>query len=193
MITYDIDGKLYLNLTNRCPNNCVFCVRDKADSFNYDLWLKEEPELDEIIKEIGKAEKYDKVIFCGFGEPTVRLPLLLEVAKYLKSLNKKVRLNTNGLSDRIWNKPTAPEMKGLIDIISISLNAADKYKYQERCLSDFGESAFDSVISFARECVKYIPKVVLSVVDVMPEDEIKKCEQIAKEIGAEFRIRALID
>ncbi len=156
------------------------------------MWLEKEPELDEVISAIGGAEGYDEIVFCGFGEPTERLPLLLEVAGYLKSLNKKVRLNTNGLGDRIWNRPIAPELAGLIDVVSVSLNAGDKEKYNERCLSDFGESAFDSVIKFASDCVRYVPKVVLSVVDILPEEELKKCELIAEEIGADLRVRKLI-
>ncbi len=167
-------------------------MREKPESFGYDLWLDKEPEFDEVISALGTAEGYDEVVFCGFGEPTERLPLLLEVAKYLKSLNKTVRLNTNGLGDRIWNRPIAPELSGLIDVVSVSLNAGDKERYRERCASDFGESAFESVVKFAGECVRHVPKVVLSVVDILPEDELKKCEQIAKEIGADFRIRKLI-
>lgn len=192
IITYELDGKLYINLTNRCSNHCVFCVRDKPDSFDYNLWLENEPSAEEVIREIGTADKYDEIIFCGFGEPTMRLDELLTVARYIKTLNKKVRLNTNGQADLVWGRPTAASMSGLIDSVSISLNAGDRTKYQERCLSEYGEAAFDAVINYARDCVRYVPEVTLSIVGDLPEEELKRCKAIAEEIGAKFRVRTLI-
>lgn len=189
MITYDIDGKLYINMTNRCTNSCSFCIRTDSDTFEYDLWLDREPSVEEIIADIGDAAEYDEVVFCGFGEPMMRLPELLEVAKYLKKLNKKVRVNTNGHADLIWNRNVAPELEGLVDSISISLNAGDPEHYQQMCLSEFGERAYEALIGFAQECVKYVPEVTLSVVDVIPEDEISKCAEIAAEAGTIFRVR----
>lgn len=185
-------GKLYINLTNRCTNRCTFCVRNNTDGFGYDLWLETEPTVADVVAEIGTADPYEEVVFCGFGEPTERLPELLEIAEYLKTLNKKVRLNTNGLADRRWNRPVALELAGRIDAVSISLNAGDKTTYQERCQSAFGESAFDSVVAFAASCVPVIPEVTLSVVDILPENERKRCAEIAHEIGADFRVRTLI-
>lgn len=189
MITYELDGKLYINITNRCTNSCSFCIRTQSKTFEYDLWLDREPAADEIIAEIGTADKYEEVVFCGFGEPMIRLPELLEVARYLKKLNKKVRVNTNGQADLIWGRKVARELEGLVDHISISLNAGDPVTYQELCSSEYGERAHQAIIDFAVECLKYIPQVTLSVVDVISEEEIEKCRQIAAKAGASFRVR----
>ncbi len=192
-ITYELDGKLYLNLTNRCTNNCSFCIRNTPEALPYDLYLEREPDIAEIIREIGTAEKYEEVIFCGFGEPMIRLPALKEVAAYLKQLGKKVRLNTNGQADLIWNRPVAPELAGLIDAISISLNAGSEARYQELCASRFGRGVFDAIVSFALQCVQVIPEVTLSVVDVLSISEIQACAAIAEGIGASFRVRPLAE
>jgi TatD family-associated radical SAM protein len=189
MITYELGGKLYINITNRCTNDCSFCIRSNSKTFEYNLWLDKEPDADQIIKEIGNAEKYAEIVFCGFGEPMVRLPELLQVARYIKKLGKKVRVDTNGQADLIWNRPVAPELSGLVDSISISLNAGSAEYYQKLCNSEFGEGAYESIIDFAKQCLKYIPEVTLSVVDVIPESEIEKCAAIAADIGAKFRVR----
>lgn len=192
MINYEIDGKLYINLTNRCSNRCTFCVRDKPDDFEFDLWLEREPAAEEVIREIGTAEKYGEIVFCGFGEPTERLPELLEIARYLKTLNKKVRLNTNGQADLIWHRRTAPELTGLIDAVSISLNAGDRENYEKRCLPEFGAGAYDAVLAYARDCVRCVPEVTLTVVDILTPNELSRCAAAATEIGASFRVRKLI-
>ena len=191
MITYELGGKLYINMTNSCPNNCSFCIRSNSSTFEYDLWLQKEPDAREIIEEIGNAEPYDEVVFCGFGEPMVRLPELLEVARHIKSLGKKVRVNTNGQADLIWKRSVAPELNGLVDSISISLNAGTAEYYQELCESEFGNDAFEAIIEFAKQCLIYVPEVTLSVVDVIPQSEIEKCREIAAKVGTKFRVRSM--
>jgi TatD family-associated radical SAM protein len=193
MITYEIDGTLYINMTNRCTNTCSFCIRTESKTFEYDLWLDREPEVEEIIDEIGTADKYEEVVFCGFGEPMIRLPDLIEVARHLKKINKKVRVNTNGQADLIWGRKVARELEGLVDHISISLNASNPRSYQELCSSEFGEKAHQAIIDFAIECLKYIPQVTLSVVDVIPGEEIEKCREIAEKAGTSFRVRYMQD
>jgi TatD family-associated radical SAM protein len=192
MITYEIGTRLYLNITNQCTNQCSFCVRKHPEGLGLDLWLKKEPEINEIIEAVGTAKQYNEIIFCGYGEPMIRLHELLETAKYLKKLHKKVRIDTNGQADKIWNRPVAAELSGLIDSVSISLNAADELLYHELCRSKFGPGIYGSILSFARDCVKYIPEVTLSVVDIISESEIEKCALIAKNIGADFRVRPFI-
>ena len=129
-ITYPVTTGLYVNITNRCPCACTFCVRNKKDHvFESDsLWLEKEPTVQEICDSLDTWDlsKYEEVVFCGFGEPTERLYDLLEVAKYIKSKSDiRIRINTNGLADLIWKKSTAPKLKGLIDAVSISLNATN--------------------------------------------------------------------
>lgn len=190
MITYEIGTKLYINITNRCTNQCTFCVRDDPKGIGIDLWLEKEPSAQEVIEAIGSAETYDEVVFCGYGEPLIRLPEIIEISKYLKRIEKKVRINTNGQADLIWKRRVVPELAGCIDAVSISLNAGSKGQYQELCNSEFGADAYDSIISFAKDCVCFLPKVTLTVVDFISESEIEKCALIAKEVGANFRVRS---
>ena len=192
IITYVVGHHLYLNITNRCTNRCDFCIRDKDAGIGQDLWLDHEPSTEEIIAAIGTADGYQEVVFCGYGEPLMRLPEVVAVSAYLKRIGKKVRINTNGQADLFWGRPVANDLKGLVDAISISLNEENARKYQALCLSDYGEEAFDAVLKFAASCVPVIPEVILSVVDVISEDAIRQCRKLAEATGATFRVRHLM-
>lgn len=189
-IAYQIGSSLYLNITNRCTNKCAFCIRYKTKLFNnkHELWLKKEPTADEVIKAIGDPTKYKEVVFCGYGEPLIRLDVIQEVSKWLKEKGAFVRIDTNGEANLIYKRNILPELKGLIDSISISMNAQDRKTFQKVCVSDFGEDAFDAIIEFAKEAGKYIPNVELTVVGI-PEINIKEAKQIADNIGVPFRVR----
>lgn len=188
-IAYPIRDSLYLNITNRCSNQCVFCVRSYTDFVKgHNLRLNHEPTLDEVVRSLNHLENYREVVFCGYGEPTIRLDLLKEVARYLKSKNAKVRLNTNGQGNLIHRRNIVPELVGLIDEVSISLNVDESKRYDQLCQSQFGENIFEKVIDFAKECKKFLPRTILTVLD-MPEVDLKKCEKIAEELGAELRVR----
>lgn len=189
-IAYQIGNSLYLNITNRCTSKCSFCIRYKTKLFNskHELWLKKEPTTEEMIKAIGDPSKYKEVVFCGYGEPLIRLDTVKEVAQWLKAKDSTVRIDTNGHGNLIHKRNILPELKGLVDAISISLNAPDKRTYQKLCRSDFGESVFDAIIEFAKEAKKYIPKVELTVVGI-PEINVEECRKIADELGVSFRIR----
>ncbi len=130
-------------------------------------------------------------MFCGYGEPTVRLDALLKIAQYIRSKSDvKIRINTNGLTDLIWKEKTASKLQGLVDVVSISLNASNKEKYLELTRSKFGINSYDAMLQFAQDCVKYVPKVVMTIVDVVtsPEEQ-KECEKICRERGITLRIR----
>ncbi|NIN00883.1 MAG: YchF/TatD family DNA exonuclease [candidate division Zixibacteria bacterium] len=188
-IAYPIRDSLYLNITNRCSNDCVFCVRNHTDFVKgHNLRLHHEPAYDGVIDSIDGLEKYREVVFCGYGEPTIRLDLLKDVARYLKSKNVKVRLNTNGQGDLIHKRNIVPELVGLIDVVSISLNAEEPGIYERLCKPRFGKNAFEQVIAFAKECKKLLPRTILTVLD-MKEIDLEKCEMISKGLGVEFRIR----
>ncbi len=198
-ITYEYGDALYVNLTNRCTNACTFCVRNEHDSVNGKdpLWLDREPEIEEIKEDFLKRDlnKYSSVVFCGYGEPTMRFDDMILIARWLKEQKKElpIRLNTNGHANLICGRDVTPEMKGLFDCVSISLNAESPEKYQELCLSEFGgERSFYGLLEFARLAKEYVPEVVLSVVDVMPEEEIAHCQKIAEDCGVKFRVRAFI-
>ena len=194
-ITYPVTTGLYVNITNRCPCACTFCVRNKKDHvFKSDsLWLEREPTVQEVCDSLDTWNllEYEEVVFCGFGEPTERLYDLLEVAKYIKSKSDiRIRINTNGLADLIWEKSTAPKLKGLIDAVSISLNATNKEDYLEVVRPKFGIESFDAMLQFTKDCTEYVPSVMMTVLDVVTtKEEQEKCREICESVGAIFRVR----
>jgi len=209
-IAYKIRDTLYLNVTNRCTNVCRFCVRFHTDYVKgHNLRLEKEPTANELISAIGDPKQYKEVVFCGYGEPFLRLDLIKEVGKWIKEQGGKVRINTNGHGNLIHGRRILKEMKGLIDSISISLNAQDKETYNKICnpqilpvsrqvAKQFPEvmpkeshpDAYDSVIEFIKDAKKYIPNVQVTVVDV-PGVDIKKCEEIANSLGVRLKVRHL--
>src|SRR3989338_2063374 len=193
--TYKIRNSLYLNITNRCTNECFFCTRISDPWVHgYNLRLEGEPSAEDIIKEIGDPNVYDEVVFCGYGEPTLRLDVIKEVSRRVKDMGGKVRLDTNGHGNLINKRNILPELKGIIDTISISLNAENSEKYNKICHPVFNGSAgspftYEAVKDFIREAKKYIPEVIATIVDV-PEVDEEKCKEIAeKELGVKFRER----
>ncbi len=189
--TYKIGNDTYINLTNKCTNDCEFCVRRQGKGVaGYDLWLDKEPTAREII-ELLKKDPTD-VVFCGFGEPTIKMEELLEVAAFVKSYGGHTRINTNGHASAYHGRDIAAEMIDLIDEVSISLNEADAKKYEAVVHSRYGEDGFRYMLAFAQDCVNYGIAVTLSVVDVISREDIETCRKIAEEIGAEFRVRTYI-
>jgi len=194
-IAYTIRNSLYLNITGRCPNTCNFCPRlERPYVKGHYLGLKEEPTLEEVLTAVGNnIERYDEVVFCGYGEPTERLDVLKGVAKVLKEKgSKKIRLNTNGQGDLINKRPVCPELAGLVDSIFISLNSPTEEGYRELCSPSFGDRAYPSLLAFTRQARDFIPEVTLSVVDV-PGLDVEACRQIARELGVKFRVRGYND
>ena len=195
VIPYEVYDNLYVNLTNKCPCACTFCLRQTRDEMNHSgsLWLEREPSVEEVKAEFDKfdMQKYQEVVFCGFGEPTERLEDLLEIAAFVKEkFNKPIRINTNGLSDLIGQKDTAPMYKGLVDTVSISLNTPNKERYYELTRSKFGIDSYDAMLNFAGNVSKYVPHVVLSTVaTTLTEEEEKQCAQICERLGVTYRIR----
>lgn len=195
VFTYKVGRGVYINLTNRCTNRCDFCIRQNGDGvYGSDtLWLEREPSASEVLEDIKKYDpsSYDEFVFCGYGEPTMRMEVLSSVGRELKKLyGKPVRLNTNGQACLINGRDVTPMLEGAVDIVSISLNAADAEKYDAVCHSVFGPAAFDAILDFARRCAPYVKTVVLSVVDTtLPEADIAVCERLASSVGAVLRVR----
>lgn len=198
-ITYPARTGIYVNMTNRCPCACTFCLRHNKDHvFDSDsLWLDREPTVQEVCDNISTWDlsKYDEIVFCGYGEPTERLYDLLEVAKYIRSKSDiKIRINTNGLSDLIWNESTASKLAGLIDTVSISLNATNKEDYLKVVRPKFGIGSYDAMLKFAKECTEHVPSVVMTVVDVVTSKEEQEiCRAICESVGATLRVRPYED
>lgn len=193
-ITYVLDNKLYLNITNKCPCACEFCIRRNGDgAYGSDsLWLEHQPTAEEVIEELKKEnlDSFDEIIFCGFGEPTCELGILIKSAKYIRSITKTpIRLNTNGLSDLINEFSTCKLMTGLFDTVSISLNASDKEAYNDVTRPKWKDNAFDAMVNFAIEANEIFPRVILSVVDVISEEEIERCRKLCEHLGIQLRVR----
>lgn len=194
-ILYKVHNNLYVNLTNKCPCACTFCLRQTMDRVGESdsLWLEREPTREEVIAEFDKFDmtQHEEVVFCGFGEPTEALDVLLPVAEYVKeTFQLPVRINTNGLGNLIHGRDITPELEGVVDTVSISLNTPNAERYHELVQSKFGDKSFDAMIDFAKKCTKYVPKVVMSTVETtITKEEEAECQKICDEIGAVYRIR----
>lgn len=197
-ITYTVGKGLYVNVTNRCTNRCNFCIRNNGDgAYGSDsLWLEREPTVEEIIADILSRDltKYDELVFCGYGEPTLRLEDIREVALAVKKrADIPVRLNTNGHADLIYGGDASPLLSGAFDTVSVSLNTPSAEKYVEICHPVYGAAAFAALVEFAKNANKYVQKVLFSVVkESLGEDELYLCQRIADEAGVELKVRNYI-
>lgn len=190
-ITYPLGAKLYINLTNQCTNDCKFCVRKFKDGLGgYRLWLDEEPSAQEVIADIENPNDYEEIVFCGFGEPLMRLEVLKEVAEWLKDNYPQLplRINTNGLANLVYDRNILVELEGLIDAVSVSLNASNAQQYQEVSQSQFGQESFGAVIDFIKEAKEYISNVQVSVVDY-PGVDVEECKKLAHKLEIKLRVR----
>jgi TatD DNase family protein len=192
-IVYKIRHSIYINLTNRCTNNCDFCIRGGPSQgyvAGHYLRLKSEPISADVISAIGSEKDFSEIVFCGLGEPTLRLKELLEISPAMKQLGKSypVRLNTNGQGSMINKVDLPAKLKGLVDIVSVSLNAQDSDTYIKLCKPDKGREAYEAVIKFIGDSVKNGIKVEASVVD-LPGVDIDACRRIAEKLGATLRVR----
>ncbi len=190
VLLYPIGETLYVNLTNRCPNSCGFCPRQHGRFVHsgHDLQLSREPEAEEYVRALAGFEDFKELVFCGFGEPTMRLEALKEIARAAKARGMAVRLDTNGLGSLINARNIVPELLGLVDEIWVSLNAPDARVYQRLTRSEYGESAYGSVVEFARKAMTAGIRVTASAVNC-PGIDVQACLKAAKRLGLEFRSR----
>jgi len=194
-ILYEVHDNLYVNLTNQCPCACTFCLRQTRDSIGNSgrLWLEHPLTLEEVLAEFQNFDmrKYREVVFCGFGEPTEALEILLDTARYVKEHYKKpIRINTNGLGDLIHGRAIAPLFQDLIDSVSISLNTPDAARYHELVRSKFGDCSYEAMLKFAKDCTRYVPHVVLTTVaTTLTAAEEAECQKLCDGLGVTYRIR----
>lgn len=189
-IAYQIRDSLYLNITNRCTNRCSFCVKFHSDYVKgHRLRLSHEPTEEELKAEIGDPARYREIVFCGYGEPLLRLETVKNIAQWIQSRRGRVRINTNGHANLIHGRNIIPELKGIVDSISISLDAQDEDTYNRLCGPAFPD-AFNAVIRFIRDVKESVPDVQITVVN-MPGVDIARCREIAEQLGAAFRVREL--
>jgi TatD DNase family protein len=188
-IAYRIRNSLYLNITNRCSNRCSFCAKfeDFTVKGHY-LLLDHEPRFSEVMAAVAEHGGYDEVVFCGYGEPLLRLDLVKEVAAELKKQGVRTRINTDGQANLVYGRNILPELAGLIDCVSVSLNAADADTYHRLCHTPFGTAGFEGVCDFLRQAKASIPQVVASAVTV-PGLDVQQVRELALSLGVEFRER----
>jgi len=188
-ITYPIRNSLYLNITNRCTAACTFCVRYNTDFVKgHNLRLAEEPTAEAVINEIGDPKRFTEIVFCGYGEPLLRLDVVKAVSAEVKRQGGRVRIDTNGHANLIHKRNVLPELAGLVDAVSVSLNAQDAEIYEKLTQPKFGSMTYDAVKEFIREAKKYIPEVTATVVSA-PGVDVEACRKIAEGLGAKFRVR----
>ena len=197
-IIYTFEGSPYFNLTNKCPCRCVFCIREKKKVVGdaKQMWHDAQPTFEDVKAAIDATDwsKYDHAVFCGYGEPTNEFDLLIKTAEYMKEKHPqiKLRLNTNGLSDLINGKSTAELICKNIDAVSVSLNETTSEKYDKITRNIFPGRAFDAMLNFTSDCVKYCDDVRMTVVDVISKEEIEKARKLCESTGARFTVREFI-
>lgn len=190
-VAYRIRNSLYLNITNRCTNVCTFCA--KRGDFHvkgHYLKLPEEPGVEQLIAEVGDPTDYGEVVFCGFGEPLLRLPVVREVAAALKARGARIRVNTDGLANLVHGRNILPELAGLVDALSVSLNAPDAGTYARICPNRYGEESFPALLAFLRDAPKFVPSVTATAV-ALPGLDHEAVRRLAESVeGVTFRLRA---
>lgn len=200
-ITYEYEGALYVNLTNRCDCSCVFCLRHnghKGSIYADDLWLEHEPTVDEALADFAKRDlsSYREIVFCGFGEPIYRVDDICAIVDALKEEHPDlppVRINTNGHGNLIHGRDVTPQLTGRIDTLSISLNGSTAQEYCAVTKPRDGERAWEAMLEFTRKAAQAVPHVVMTVVDKdKTPQEIEKCRALAQSLGATLRVRAYI-
>lgn len=193
-ILYTYKDNVYLNITNKCPCACTFCIRSQKNAIGSadNLWLEHNPDFEEVKNAIDNFDftGYNEVIFCGYGEPTNAFDLLIKVAQYIRNkMNIKIRVNTNGLGSLINERDISQELCQNVDAVSISLNCSNEEEYNKVVRPKFGIKSYSAMLDFAKRCKKYTDDVMLSVVDVIGEQEVAKCQSIADDLGIKLRVR----
>jgi TatD family-associated radical SAM protein len=190
-IAYALNNRLYLNITDRCTLRCAFCPKQRGthEVRGYDLTLRHRPSFQEVMA-IDAAGDFPEVVFCGFGEPTLRLKLLLQVAKQMKERGVRVRVNTDGLANRVHRRNVLPEMEGRVDALSVSMNAQSREVYARHCRPTLSGS-YEAMLDFLRRAPEYVPQVTATAIDGLPGVDIGACRKLAAELGVAFRRRVL--
>lgn len=192
VVAYELHNNCYLNVTWRCTLRCSFCPKFKNiwTVQGYDLRLHNEPDVNEILQAVGDVSRYREVVFCGMGEPTMRLGTIVEVARTLKLQGAKIRLNTDGLANLLYRKDITPKLKGVIDTVSVSMNAQNTQLYDQLCRPAL-PGAYPAMLDFIQKAKKQVPHVVTTAIDGLPGVDINACTDIATELGVDFRMRYL--
>ncbi|WP_417225392.1 TatD family nuclease-associated radical SAM protein [Amphritea sp.] len=191
-LVYQIDNNLYINLTDRCTLACQFCPKHNGctEVKGYDLSLDIRPAAQQIIRLIGDPNRYDCIVFCGYGEPTLRLKPLLEIAHWVKQQGGITRLNTDGLGNLVHKHNILPELSQCIDALSISLNAQNEAVYIRHCQPALPGS-YAAMLAFVAQAPNYIKDVSASAINGLEGVDIDACRQLAESRGVKFKQREL--
>lgn len=191
-VGYTLRGNRYLNITNRCTLRCAFCPKFNGlwSVQDYPLRLVYEPTPAEIIAAVGNPGDYREIVFCGLGEPTLRLYTLLEVVSQIRTRAKRIRINTDGLANLVYERDVSPDLEGLIDALSISLNAQNAEIYEQHCRPSV-PGTYEAMLDFVKRARDFVPEITLTAIDGLPGVDIKACEKIARHLGVRFRRRVL--
>ncbi len=191
-ISYQIGNNLYLSITDRCTLECTFCPKTHGTMTvkGFDLTFDHRPTAEEIINTIDDPKKYREVIFCGFGEPTLRLNVLLEVARNIKARGGRVRVNTDGLANLVHKNTTLPDLGSCVDALSVSLNAQNQEVYDFHCQPNLPGS-YEAMLKFLKDAPAYIDDVTATAIEGLEGVDIPACQKIALDLGVKFRRRIL--
>jgi TatD family-associated radical SAM protein len=191
-IGYTLRRSRYLNVTNRCTLRCSFCPKFNGSWSvqGYDLRLHDEPDAETLLAAAGDPSDYDEVVFCGFGEPTLRLYTVLEVGSELRRRGARVRLNTDGLANYVYGRDVTPDFEDSVDAVSISLNAQDAATYYRHCRPPT-PGAFKALLDFTQHVREFVPDVTLTAIDGLEGVDISACQGLAEQLGVAFRRRVL--
>ena len=193
-IIYTYKNQVYANITNKCDCACTFCIRslkDHVEQGDGTLWHTVAPTFEDIKAAIDAFDftNYTEFVFCGYGEPTCELDLMLATARYVKDkTGLPIRLNTNGLGSLYNKKDIVPLLTEVLDSVSVSMNAPDAESYQAITRPQFPD-AYKDMLDFASRCKEEGLGVQLSIVDVLSPEDIAKCQATADERGIYLRIR----
>jgi len=192
-IGYTLHGSRYLNITNRCTLRCAFCPKFNGNWTvrDYDLrLLGDEPTVDEIVNAVGDPDEIDEVVFCGLGEPTLRLYTLLDAASRLRGRVPRVRLNTDGLANLVYGRDVTPDFEDVLQALSVSLNAQDEETYNRHC-RPLLTGAYGGMLDFVQRAREFVPEITLTAIDGLPGVDIGACRRLADGLGVGFRRRVL--
>jgi TatD DNase family protein len=191
-IGYTIRGNRYLNVTNHCTLRCAFCPKFNGSWVvaGNDLRMRRDPDADELVAATGDPTAFREVVFCGMGEPTLRLPQLLEAAERIKARGGRVRVNTDGLASLVYGRDVTPEFRGRVDALSISLNAQNEALYEQHCRPKRA-GAWEAMLDFTRRARAHVPEICLSAIDGLDGVDIEACRKIAEGLSVRFKRRVL--
>lgn len=191
-LVYDIGDRRYINIGKHCTLRCTFCPKTQGSLLvhEYDLTLPHQPAASAIIAALGDLSSISEVVFCGFSEPTLRLPVLLEVARHVKQQGVPVRVNTDGLGNLANQHNILPELATCVDSLSISMNAQNEALYNRHC--DPGmPGSYQAMLDFVRQAPAYIKDVTVTAIEGLEGVDVNACAEQARALGVNFRTRYL--